>query len=271
MTQTSGLIPREYRDHRRYSYQRTFGAAQVLHDLDLDAGLTNFDQNKVNPVFKNGPYPNGCSGYTAADIATDADKIVYDPGFNYEMTLLMDNLPQDAPCTLQASMKAPVVYGLHAEGEPEELALNHRRGPYFEVDQIPGLDWFDSFWSAMQTGGRSISVGTPWYLELTNAKKGIVDDVFIRDTPFWHAWKACGVKTINGKPYLKVKAWVGPKKGDKGFYYFSRETVNKLMAVKGTDALTNSKATPGDIRVVQLTIQQTVISYMYRLLKLLKA
>lgn len=265
----SGLKPRRYKDHRRYSFPHTFGNTTSLFAIDLDAGLTNPNQNIPDPVFGNPAYPNGCTAFTTTDIATDEDKVVYNPGFTYTQTLLIANEPMGSACTLQDSVKSSIVYGLEQKGENAEQALWHRRGSYFEVHPVFGQDYFDSLWSAMCLKQKSISVGTPWFPELTNAVGGIVDDIQIRPTDDWHNWKACGVKIINGQPHLKVKAWTGLKLGDNGFYYFSRGTVNDLMAVKGTDALMTQKASPANAQNVRLSVFEVLVSYYYRLLGLL--
>jgi hypothetical protein len=77
------------------------------------------------------------------------------------------------PCTLQSSFKSGVVCALQAVGETTDAqALAHRRGPYFEVTKLPGLDWFDSLWSALQMGTKPVSVGTVWFPELTRGRRG---------------------------------------------------------------------------------------------------
>lgn len=259
-----GLVPRWFRDHKRYSFRRTFGTTQSLADIDLDTGLSNFDQNSPNPITGDPALPNGCTAFTRTDIATNEDSIIYKPGFTYEKSCYMENVSLGAPLTLETSFKSGVVYGLLAVGETtDEQALVHRRGPYFEVHPGPSQDYFDAVWSALTIGKRGISVGTPWFPELTSA--AIVDSIQMRPTSEFHNWEACGVQTIHGIPYMKVKWWGGPRK------LFSRMTVNALCSAKGSDLLTDTdgKATGIDIQFVKLTIMQTLLSYYYRFIKLL--
>lgn len=257
-----GLRPRRFRDHRRYSYAHTFGTTSALIDCDLDLDLANFNQNEPNPVTGEPAYPNGCTGFTRADIATNEDKTIYKPGFTYGKTCLIENVPVGQGCSLESAMKSGIVYGLQAIGETtDQEALAHRRGPYFEVRPVSGQDYFNAIWSALQVGQRCISVGTPWFPELTYVNNP-VDSVILRETSDWHNWEACGVQTINGTPYMKVKAWTGRT------YWFGRAVVNALMSVQGSDCLadTDGKYQPTDIQTVRLTIMQTLLSFMYRLL-----
>lgn len=265
-----GLKPRKYLDHRNFDYHRTFGSITSFVDsLDLDAGLTMPNQNVPDSTWGNPPYPNGCTAFTTTDVATDEDKAIYDPGFTYKQTLLIEGSPMGSGCTVQDSMKSATVYGLRATGELPDQALQHRRGPYFEIRPTDGMDWFDSARSALQMNRRSVSVGTQWFPSITYAYGGVVNDVVLVPTTDWHNYKACGFRNINDIQYIKVKPWVGDKLGDAGFYWFGRIAFNKLMSVDGTGAFTNAHAMPGDILTVKLTIAQTLLSYYYRLLSLL--
>lgn len=267
-----GLRPRRYIDHRNYSLPGTFGSVLTfLTELNLDAGLTNPSQNEPDQRFGNPAYPNGCTGFTTTDIATDQDKIVYDPGFTYKKTLLIADLPDNSGCSVQDSMKSSTVYGLRAQGESDDAALFHRRGPYFETRPTDGLDWFDSMRSAMQLKRNSLSVGVPWCVEFTYAQGGIVNQIPI-DLPQrakknfnGHDVKACGWESINGRLYIRLKVWLGPNWGDHGFYWFSRDAINDLMAIKGTVVFSNAHALPGEIRQVEISILETIVSYLLRM------
>lgn len=261
----AGLIPRKYRDNRRYSFHRTFGSTTELVPCDFDISLSNFNQNIPNPITGEPAYPNGCTAFTRADIATNEDKIIYKPGFTYEKSCYMANVPIGESLPLETSFKSGIVYGLQALGETTDTqALAHRRGPYFEVHPKIGQDYFDAIWSALLIGKKGISIGTPWFPELSRA--GIVDNIQIRPTDDWHDYEGIGVQLVNGQPYLKVKWWSGPPK------LFSRITVNTLCSVKGTDLLTdvNGKAMPQDIQNIRLDLFQLLLSYYYRLLKALQ-
>jgi hypothetical protein len=84
----------------------------------------------------------------------------------------------------------------------------------------------------------------------------------IRPTADAHNWEITGVSTQNGVQRMHVKWWGGQPK------WFGRAAVNALTAAKGSDCLTDvdGKATPADIQTVKLTIMQTLVSYLQRLL-----
>lgn len=258
----TGLKLRRFKDTRRYDFHRTFGTAEQLVDCEFDRNLSNFNQNEPNPVTGDPALPNGCTAFARADIATNEDRIIYEPGFTYAKTCLIEGVPVGEPCTLESSFKSGVVYGLQAVGEvvTAAQALTHRRGPYFEVTLAPGLDWFDSLWSALLKAQKGLSVGTLWYPALTEAQT--VDTVAISSTTDGHNWEATGVTTQDGVPRIHVKWWGGEPK------WFGRAAVNALMAAKGSDCLVDvdGKATPADIQTVRLTIIETLISYLQRLL-----
>jgi hypothetical protein len=260
---TTGIVPRTFRDNRRYSFRRTFGATAVRTDCDFDTGLSNFNQNLENPTTGEPAYPNGCTGFTRADIATNEDKIAYKPGYVYEKACLIAEVPVGAPVPIETSFKVGIDYGLMAVGETtEEQAQTHRRGPYFEVYPTMGQDYFDAIWSALLVGKKGISAGTPWFPEFNPAS--IVDEVAIRPTNDWHDWEAIGIVTTD-RPRLKVKWWGGDPK------FFGREAINALCSVQGTDLLTDvaGKARPEDIKTIRLNMLQLLTSYYYRLAKLL--
>lgn len=260
----TGLLPRTYKDHRRYSFSRTFGSTGILSYTSIDVSLVNFNQNEPNPVTGDPALPNGCTAFARCDIATNEDRIIYKPGFTYEKSCLIANVPVGSPLPLETSFKSGVDYGFQAIGETTDAqALTHRRGPYFEVHPDNGQDMFDSLWSALQKGQRCISVGTPWFPELTNGIQ--IDAISIGSLDDWHDWEACNVIERNNLPYMEVKAWTGDIK------YFSRSVVNALCGIAGSDALTDvdGKATPEDIQLVKLSLLELLVSYYQRLLALL--
>lgn len=259
---SNGVKPIPHKDHRTYDFHRTFGAPTqiVVNEFDLDPGFTMPNQNADG-------YPNGCTGYTQADCATDQDKIVYNPVYTYKMTLMMDDQEVGEPCSVLTSLKSTTVYGLMRKDIVDDPAL-HRRAPYFIIRRLNGSH-FDGIVSAMWTKLVSVSVATPWPPSINNAgPDGIVT---ITDWPLdftsGHNYKICGVKKIRGVDYLRVKSWQGENVGDKGWLYFDKATIDRLLAYRGAGAFANVHAEPGDIRVVQMTIMETIISYMRLFIK----
>jgi hypothetical protein len=247
------------RDNRDHSYHRTFGSVGTFpqtFNTDAGFGIPNQDMDG---------FPNGCTGYTQASIASDEDKVVYKPYFTYEKTLFMGNEPMGAPCDLRDSLKSTIVYGLQRDTEKtDEEALQHRRGRYFNVQ--PTTDWFDGIRSAIYTNNRSVSMGTSWFIEF-NISHGFVDRFYYNGNPNnypRHNYKACGWTTKGGDPYLKVLPWQGRGYGKDGFLYFSRDVVNKLMSIDGSGAFTFAKAKPEDIQNIRSTTMQVLVTYLLR-------
>lgn len=270
MINLSGFIPKKIRDYRNYSFPRTFGVlsgADLDHEVDYDAKLTNRSQNADG-------FPFGCTGYTTTDIATDHDNMVYLPEFTYRKTCEMENHPMDRGCYVFNSLKSGAKDGLLAEGETMDVeALDSLRGKAFEIEPTNGLDWFDALRSGLlMHPKRSISVGTVWPREFNQiANDGIISNVFIlRSGDAWHNWKISGIVKKNGVWYLKGKSWQGPQFGDNGFHYMNREVINALFNVRGSEAWNQARATSDEIKTVQLPILEKILSLVLRMLQLIK-
>lgn len=242
-------------------FHKTFGNIFVLpQDFNLDVGLTNFNQNIPNVVFGTPAQPEGCTGMTNSDVATDSDHIEYSPYFTYEKTCYIMDVPVGQPCTMTDALNSMIVYGLQALGEiTDQQALVHRRGQPYSVQPLNG-DLFMGMVSAMSISQRSISFGSTWYESFDNPISGIVSEPSGQTSG--HCWKICGLKIVNGIPYLIAKPWLGENWGDKGFCYFSREIINKI----GGEAFTFSKATSADVLVVRYTLMETLLNYLQRFL-----
>jgi hypothetical protein len=260
----SGVNPVK-KDHRDYSFHRTFGALTPTFTdaLNLDAGLTMPDQDADG-------LPYGCTGYASDDLCTDEDKIIYYPKSTYDQTLMMEGITPSDPnfekvgCDVRDSLNSTIVYGLQAVGETGSQALNHRRGAYYNVDLAQGMDWFDSLRNCLVLNQRSISIATPWYPTWETTNQGIIKAPNSYDTTFasWHNWKVCGWKTINGVVYLIGKSWQGKSYGDGGLCYFPREVINQLMTIQGTGAFTLTPYTNQMAQRVILTLWEYVGSYL---------
>lgn len=286
-TLPSGLKP-TYRDNRDIDYARTFGAVTAFQDeLIIDSGVFP-DQN-----LEGNPYE--CTGYCIADIAKDQDGIEFNPSYTYAKTLLISGTTGKAQgADMRDALKSSRVYGvLPNEKTPKDLvdspeninsdysrwpialdleANKYRRGKYANIQPLNG-DWFDGIRSAIQMNESSVKIGTPWYAEWTRYNvptNGIISFKPTRKPDSWHAWKACGWVKIAGAPYLVVKSWQGPNVGADGYLYFSRETVNALWNVYGTQGFTLVKALPEDALTIKLDIMTTLVSFLLRTLAKLK-
>lgn len=240
-------------------FHKTFGAIQALPaDFNLDAGLTNFDQNAPNPVFSTPAQPEGCTGMTDADVNTDNDKTIYSPYWSYQKNCLLADVPLGQPVDLVDALNSPSVYGLQALGETDVQATNHKKVPYKITSLNNSL--FFGIVSAMVSGG-SVSFAGDWYESFDSPVNGIVP--LATGQTSGHNWKFCGLKTVNAVPYLIAKPWLGQFWGEGGFCYFSEGILDGLDG----SAFTFAPATNQDL-VVQYDILSTIISFLKRLIGL---
>lgn len=238
-------------------FHRVFGAIEVLPpDFNLDAGLTDFNQNVPNAVFGTPAQPEGCTGMTQSDIATDADHIIYSPYFTYQEGCKLANVEVGQPIDLLDSLNSTVVYGLLALGEQTETqALVHRKAPAYEVKPING-SFFQGMVSAMHVGQGSLSFGGTWYESFDNPPNNVVTTA--TGTTTGHNFKICGLKTINGTPYLIVKPWIG------GFRYIPEGIINSL----GGEVFALGKPSTIGNPIVRQTVIEALLAYFKDLLKL---
>lgn len=263
---TSGTV-RHLLDRRDNSFHRTFkfGGVGPLENktYTYDIGLTMPDQNADG-------FPEGCTGYSQADIKGDEDNAVYEPFYTYQKTCLIEGHDTTQPCDMRVSKKSLRVYGAQLKGEAEEHAVFHRGLPCFNVDRAPGYDWFDSFRIALRKG-RPISVGAPWprEWEMVNSTGILTENFILRDETPWHNSALKGETVIAGIPYLVVKSWQGKNYGDHGWVYMSREAFNKAFDIYGTIGLVDADATGYDIQQITIDIQQTILVYLNRILAII--
>lgn len=252
------------KDHRDYSFHRTFGST------DSFADSYTVEKNLTNPSQQEDGLPMGCTAYTQTELCQDEDGVVYSPLFTYGKTLFMEGSPFGSGCDVRTSLKSTIVYGVQEVGEAPENAINHRRGSYYAIER--STDWFDSIRSAIVTNERSVSVATRWYQAWSNVgPNGIIVSPVSYTVGFsLHNFKISGWTTINGIPYLIAKPWFGKLWGDKGYCYFPREVVNQMMSMPEAGAFTVAPFTSQTILTVQLTLYETIASYLRRIISLLK-
>lgn len=263
---SSGIQKNNYH-LKDFSYERTFGALSTQDlPIEYNADLGGFpDQNEDGR-------PNGCSGYTQAETGQDEYGVVFNPGFNYEKTLLIAGSPPNSPCKIRDALKAPTIYGL----EPKEGGnpLEYRRGAYFDVDKVE-KSYFEGVRSALwlnRLNKRTISCGTPWFREWRTPKNGVLETPkkYVWDTStIGHNYKICGWKLVSNKPHLIIKPWVGPDWGDKGYAYISKDVFDKVMAISGTFMYIQTNYTPDYVQTVKLDILELTLTLCRRLLNVL--
>lgn len=255
-------------DHRDYSFHRTFGSVGSLDlpaEYNCDAGFGMPNQNTDG-------FPNGCTGYTQTEICQDEDALRYNPAFTYMMTRMMEGTyPQPVGCDVRDSLKSTITYGVQAPTETTgSQAFVHHRGQYYNIEQVDGMDWFDSIRSALWVNRlerRSASVATIWYPDWENdmSTSGMLpmpENINIpANDASWHNYKICGWTSIGGYQYLITKSWQGDTYGNKGWAYFSREVIDAVLSVSQTAAFTVALARDVPIQTVELGIIGTIISY----------
>ncbi len=252
-------------DLRDYSYERTFGSVNIKElpdEYNADLAYDFPDQVKDG-------YPNGCSGYTQTETGQDEYGIPFDHAYTYLKACEIANMPMGSPLPVRASMKATSIYGLKPRGGTEEDALKYKRdSKYFDVDKVG--DYFDGARSALwmeRLRKRTISIGTPWQWSSV-LKDGIIRKFDKNDIAnVWHNYKVSGWTTRSNKPYLLVKAWLGPDYGWSGYGLMPREIFNEVLKLSGTFMYTQANARPEDIKTIKLDIIEYLLTLYQRLLK----
>lgn len=249
-------------DLRDLSYHRSFGAIfppQFPASFSLDHQGIFLNQNDIGMPF-------GCTGMTQADNASEEDHKQYDPRFTYERTCFMEDHPTNQGCDIRTSLKSTQVYGLAENaGEPYQ----NRRGRYFNIYDDGPTDWFDSIRLALMTHNVGVSVGTPWFAQWATPTNGILSMPIYSGKPFdyvWHNYAIKGWEVINGQPMLLCKAWQGKAYGNNGWVYMNRSVCNYVMSIRGSVAYVNIKATPADISTIRVSLLETALVYLKRIL-----
>jgi hypothetical protein len=86
-----------------------------------------------------------------------------------------------------------------------------------------------------------------------------------KDWDVGYDWASYGVRLINGEPRIICKSWQG-NFGDRGYIYYNREQINALLGAKGSGAFAQAHARPEDIKRVEMTIIEIIISFYRQLI-----
>lgn len=120
--------------------------------------------------------------------------------------------------------------------ELDKEAEIHKQQSYSFIDQGPYDDFFDALRAALwqyRDKKHLIGPGTIWRSNWINSP--IIDRV--EGSGFGHFFAFAGVKHIHGKAYLVNPNTAGKKVGDKGYFYLSREVVNREFKKYGAGML----------------------------------
>ena len=272
-----GLKPRLFADHRRYDFHRTFkslvkaklgAVGGTIPDFILPI-YSNPNQNIKDDYWPRPPLPEGCTGFAQAHIAESDVKQPVDPQQLYRDTLAISGGNDGDPCTLEDSFRAATINGVRLKGEPNDQA--HRMAPRWEIRPTLTMDWYDAILAAMYANQRPASAGTSWPPQFEMV--GIDGLQWFMPVQWVGGHDHCfiGKKTIGGVERLVDISWNGSGWADQGLSYFTREQVNALMRIKGTDCLTSRILSGEEVKTVwvnmllQLQILTLILSLYQRL------
>lgn len=288
----SGTRPAKH-IYKEKKFHKHFGSVSTANipDFNLDAGLTMPDQNADGGGYE-------CVGYTIADILTDYFKVPFSPDFSYAAArYIAGDGPEGTPGTsFHAGIHGAVAFGglLASQAdftakekgeqfvsdwnnwsdEDRKSAIQYIQNGIYNV--LGNGDAFDSILSALWVNKVGISVGTAWYEEWYQmVPSGITATPkmpHVTNNLSWHNYSIKGKKTIGGIPYLIIKPWQGTARGDGGYMYFSRETINTVLSVHGSGAVTISKNAIRWVSLIGILLQRfpALLPYLPMLLKSLK-
>lgn len=258
------------KDSRDYSFSRSFGATTIFPaTYSVDAGFPVPNQEAPNTIFNFPALPFGCTGYTQAGLCQDQDGEQVNAQTIFDQTCVAEGHSESQGCDIRNSLSSLIVDGIEYLGES---ILEHKRTAYFNVDQAPGMDMFDSIRSAILNNAEkyAVSIGTPWMNEWASLpQNGVVPDIFVYNgNPAdysWHNWRICGWITLGNEPYLMAETHQGMNYGAQGISYYSRTTINVLFAISGVAAFTVSKLPLNGAQQVKIGLLERLMFYLTEL------
>lgn len=261
-TRPVSRIPRTKFHHKMGVHSEMLGAT-AIQDFNLDKGLWMPDQVADSA-------PTECTGYGVSDVISDLTGQLQSPDFSFAAAQWVEGVtPNTGGADGHDAMQGAVIRGTLPKtaatfsaktiGElycanmqnwnlVQSLALkNVQNGALNAL----GYDApFDSILNTMLVSKISVCVVTPWYANWFDAPNGIVPEVdFSQDTSQlpWHFWNIKGTKS--GR--LVGKVWAGDKIGDKGWLYYSSQTINNVLSLPGTAAMVFSPKLSRFVSVAQ--------------------
>ena len=236
-----GLLPTPP-DSRDFSLAGVFGAIDVK-------SIPNEDFFVGEPTIKNQGRTDLCTAFSACLVSEYQEEIELSPEFFFSQIKKIRGEYKQWGADLRSGCKAAQEVGFLARMDapfsladkgrdflanwknwPDELlplAKKHVKESFFKVDGP--YDNFDNIRVALwQNKGqkRAIYTGCVWRDGWTFSAGGVIPKSNVAKS-FGHAFAIDGQKIINGVPYLRVPNSAGDSVGDKGFFYFPREVVNR--------------------------------------------
>lgn len=287
MTKSKGLKPLPY-DKRDLSFHRTFGAVPLTGVPDFYVlPSTILDQNGFN----------ACTGFSAAaDVETEtgvqqnpfyyyAKEAVIAKGISldgYDMRTKMKVRSKFGSLPLAntpAALKTEKDFSILANPANWPLALDtiaakNLTGSYYSIGGP--YDIFDSIRSAMwlqKDLKRCADLGIMWMNEWDTAHKGIILDGAV--TPagghdikcggWTDRYISDGIMFLDGKLRLAIQNSWSTGAGDQGWFYFTREQVNKYLVPSDFGAFIWVNALPPD-NAQTISTMQNLINQMKQLI-----
>lgn len=260
----NGYKPR-WSDHRDLDFLKSHklgavGAPTTYIEFSVDPGFPIMNQNAM-------ALPYGCTGMAQGYLCSCEDQVIADPAEIY------DNTPPGGRTEgrdIRVSLKRICTAGYRKYLTNDKPA--NPRDKYFSIRAQGLLDWFDAIYISLLstlTEKRAATIGMPWFPEFENVgSDGILpmpSDLNPKRAS-WHNAAISKGKFINGKYYLAIQSWQGESCGDKGWCYADKALINAILEIQGTEILTVSKLISGQVQKVDLTIVETIVSFITNLL-----
>lgn len=249
MIKINGLLPLK-RDDRDFNLAGVFGSIKIEGVPNEDFSVCN-----IPPLIKDQGESDLCTAYATTSASEDQEGIVLSPEFQFYATkVLLGGNKEEWGADLRDACKSLVKIGSipsllykNVIGQSRDFILDsknwdskvleyaslHKKRTYFSVQG--NYDTFDNIRCALwqhKDDNTSIVTGALWRNAWTYAPNGIIPSTYETDG-FGHAFKLFGQKIINGEPYLIAQLSNGENIGDKGFFYFPRDVVNKEIGGYG--------------------------------------
>lgn len=199
-----------------------------------------------------------CTAYSAVTLSEYQEGIDLSPEYQMMKTRRIMGEIESWGGDLRSACKALVKYGSLPEirlpeefkynGNNREFVLNwnnwakeidkeaaiQRKSSYYKVSGR--YDTFDDYRCTMWANigeKRAILTGAVFKDEWIQAGRGIIPKKYSDEGGFAHAFIIVGSKEIEGELYLIAQLSNGSDIGDKGFFYFPREVVNREFTFGG--------------------------------------
>lgn len=232
------------------------GLQKLTHDeRDLTLGsifgtpleIPQVDFVVSNPLqIKNQGTTDECTAFATAAVLEDTEGVILEPAYIFAKTKELLGEYTEWGANLRDVAKAVTKFGALEKSESpftsdmdrdfvanwtnwpkdlDKLASKHKQKSYFFV--TGKYDYFDNMRANLwrfKNLKRTAITGTLWSSEWNNVINGRIEQA--GDRAFGHAFKIFGQEFANGKPYLIAQLSNGEQFGDKGLFYFNRETAN---------------------------------------------